>query len=802
MLFNYLKIVWRNISRDKSTSTINIAGLVLGITSFLLTFIWVYHQYSFDSFHEKGNQIYRVTSTEVNSSGVDYLAVTPPALGPELKEQLPEIDQVTRVDRNDAVVLRGDNRFNEDNILLVDPDFLSMFDFKLLSGSQATALEDPFSIVLSQEMASKYFSNVNPIGQTIKLFLYDRDGQGVDYTVTGVIENPPANSHIQYTFLASFSTIETTFADILEQRGWLLNNFYTYILTRDDASTPASIEAKIAGITASYFNEAEQGVATSFSLQLLSEIYLHSNLDDDVPFIGDYTYVLIVISIGLFVLFLAVVNYINMTTTKLIDKVKSLVVRKVNGAKKSQLMAQIITETLVYVIISFVLAAFLIEILSPLISPLIGEQAIQTSFLSSIPYGLVIVLLIGIVAGTISGILISKIDIVKGLKGRFILNKSTTYLRKVLVTFQFSITAVLLIGIFFVSDQMDFIKNKALGFSEEQLVVLKVNGSGEVFQNYNAFEQGLLQQAAVENVARSNTSLANGLDRMDVEFESATGQFISATAEELGVDYRYLSTYGIDLSAGRNFNVGLASDSTQAVIINEAAVQAYGWETNEAAIGKRVRFLERESTVIGVVQNFHTNSLHHEVPPVFLFILENAASRITVKMSTSSTDEAISFLQAEWSGYFPNSLFDFAFVDAQVENQYRFEARFTSLFRVFSILSLFIACTGLFGLANFSIKKRTKEIGIRKVLGASISRILAMTVKEFLTLIVIANLVALPIIYLIVQKWLQLFAYKTDISFVNFAIGVLLILVISFSVVIYHSLKAALINPVDSLRSE
>lgn len=801
MLKNYLKIIWRGIIKDKTTSAISIIGLTLGITCFLLTFIWVYYQYSFDSFHERADRIHRVINSVSDNTGTESLAVSPFLLGPELKAQIPEISQVTRIDRNDAVVLRGDNRFNEDDVLLVDQDFLSMFDFKFLSGSEATALRDPFSVVISTKMATKYFGDENPVGKTIRLYLYDPEGNGVDYTVTGLIETPPLNSHIQYTFLVSFSTLETAFPDILERQGWLLNNFFTYILTNEGASK-TTLEEKIARIADNNVNVLLENVMSSFSLQPFSDIYLFSDFDEDFPRLGNYAYIFILISIGFFILLLAVVNYVNMSTAVIIDRIKSLVVRKVNGAKRSQLVTQILIETMVYMLISFLLAAFLIEVFTPFITPLIGEGPIETSFLVSMPYGLLVVLIIGVIAGFISGGFTSKIDVINGLKGQLILNKNSSYLRKILVVFQFSVTAVLLIGIFFVNDQLGFIENKSLGFSENEMVALKVNGSAEVMENYDAFQQSLLQNPGVINITRSNTLLANGLDRIDAEIEQRPQEFISTSVEELGVDFNYLSSYEIDLAAGRDFNPDIMSDSLNSVIINEAAVKAFGWENNLLALGKEVRFMDRTASIIGVVKDFHTNSLHHQIEPTFIYALDNAPSRITVKMNMSAPGEVITFLKGEWENHFPNSLFDFTFLDTQIENQYRFEARFANIFSLFSTLSLFIACIGLFGLANFSIKRRTKEIGIRKVLGASVAKILLMTVKEFLILVLIANIIAFPIIYLLIQNWLDLFAYKTDVGAINFIAAAFLILIISFSVVIYQTSKAALSNPINSLKSE
>lgn len=805
MLKNYLKSTIRNLAQKKGYTFINLLGLTLGMTCFAVIMFWVTNEISYDQFHSKSDRIYRVEGHVETPSDQFSQAVTSPPVSQALKSDFPAIIESIRIDKNDAIVKSELNQFKEDGILLTDPGFFKIFDYKLQSGDPETALSTPYSIVLSRKMATKYFGSENPIGKTLKLYLYDPEGRGTVYTVTGIIENPPSNSHIQYNFLVSFSTLEENFPH-MATGGWFENFIYTYVLL-DEGTNPNAIENQFPAFLEKHMGDQMQQFQMfyQYSLQPLDEIYLHSDLRYELSAGGHFQYLIIFLTVGIFILILAGINYINLSTAFAVDRMKDAGIRKVNGATSGQLVLYYLFESIVLISGAFLSTILILELFEPYLSSLINKEQIDLWSSGAVYYLAGISILIGMISGLFPAIYLSSVNPVNGLKKRALGFDKSSALRKGLVVFQFSITILLLVGIFVIKDQLAYIKEKDFGFDKASLITLSVNGSDEVIQNFRSFEKELTGFANISSVTRTSTSIGSGLGNSMGIGTSNKGEEVRATIFRAEVDYEFISTYGLNLLAGRNFSERIPSDSTQAFIVNESAVQTYGWDTPEKAIGMPFHFQGNDGKIVGVVKNFNFSSLHKPIQPVCLYLLDGGFSKITIRAASNAEgniSELVSTLESIWKKHFPRSLFEFTFVDDMLAQQYQTEQHLGKLIFVFSTLSLIIACIGLYGLAGFSSKRRTKEIGVRKVLGATVKQIAMMLNAEYLRLVLVAFLIGSAGAWFLMNQWLQQFAYKTELGFGIFLIAGGIAFVIAMLTVSGQSLKAAFLNPVESLRNE
>ena len=805
MIKNYLKSTFRNLGSKKGYTLINVLGLTLGMLCFAVIAFWVTDELDYDRFHTYSDRIYRVAGSVQTPSDQFDQAVTSPPVAWALKSEFAAIKEAVRIDKNDAIVQNETVQFKEDDILLTDPAFFRMFDFHLLRGNSETALEEPYSIVLSQSMANKYFGDENPLGKSLRIYLYDPEGRGAEYTVTGVIEDAPSNSHIRYNFLISFSTMEENFPHIATN-GWFDNFIYTYLLL-DKVTDPAAIEARLPQFLEQRMGKAMQQYQMyyTYRLQPLEEIYLHSDLRYELSAGGDFRYILIFATVGIFILMLAGINYINLSTAFAVDRLKDAGIRKVNGATRFQLIAYYLLESVLLIGGAFFCTLLILELCGHFLSSMIGKEQIELVNSGVIWYLAGTVLVIGIVSGLFPSVYLSSVDPVKGLKRKPMWFDKSSSLRKGLVVFQFSITVLLLAGILVIQDQLSFIRDKDFGFDKNSLITLSVTGSDEVIRNYQPFKQELLNRTSISGVARSNTSIGVGLgNSMGVALDN-NGQEVRGTVFRAGIDYDFIPTYGLTLLAGRNYSEDIPSDSTEAFIVNESAVRTFGWESPEQAIGKPFEFIGRKGVIVGVVKNFHFSSLHNPIQPACLYLLNDGFSKITVKAfpeDTGSITDLLSLLESTWETYFPNSLFEYAFVDDLLARQYRTERQMERLFYAFSLLSLIIACIGLYGLAGFSSKRRTKEIGIRKVLGATVYRLAMMLNAEYLKLVLVAFLIGSGASWYLMSQWLRQFAYRTELDGGTFLLAGGIAFLIALLAVSWQTLKAAMVNPVDSLRNE
>ena len=801
MIRNYITAALRHLLKRKTYTLLNAFGLSIGLACATLIALWVKDELSFDTFHEKASRTYRVAATFVDESGRFDQAVTCIPLAPALETDLPEIEHAVRIDRSDAVVQLGDRKFVEDNVLGVDPSFFKIFSFQLLKGNIETALNEPYNIVISESMSKKYFGELDPIGHTLRIFLYDPNQQGAEYKVTGVVQDCPLNSHFRYDFLFSFKTIEAYDPDSFGYDGWFNNGYYTYILVKPDARIDG-LSVKLAKFLEKYIGNdmKKHNINWTYFLQPLTDIHLKSNLRYELGPTTSIGYVVVFASVGLVVFLLACINYINLSTAYSSDRFKEVGVRKVIGARRNQLIGQYLMESWILAMVSLLVAFVWIELARPLFESLTGKPVMALYA----PETIIPLIIIGSVAGIVSGLypslILSSFPTVNVLKANLKSGSMGVLLRKSLVVVQFSVTVILVTGIVVIQRQLSFIRTKDLGFNKENLLVLNVNGSSEVRTGYQGFYNELLSGKFVESVARSSSFIAGGLGNSGATFEDASGKKVNGTFYNFSIDADYIGTYKMKLLAGRTFVPGSLADSTS-LIVNEATVRAYGYESPADVIGKDVLFRGKTFHLVGVVRDFNYNTLHTQVEPTCMYMARNGFSRIAVRLN-GDVNEGVGYVTGVWKKHFPNSVLDHSFADDRLDVNYRSEQRFSKIFIIFSAIAVTVACLGLFSLVSFSVETRTKEIGIRKVLGATVGSILGMLSREFVVLVLISVVVAIPVAYYLMNDWLSNFAYRIDFGPSAFLAAGILVLAIAAITVAIRSMTAATANPVKALRNE
>ncbi len=799
MLKNYLISAVRHLSKHKSTTLLNAIGLSIGLACFTLIGLWVKDELSYDRFHEKAERIYRIAGIYADESGQFEQAVTSIPLAPALVSDLPEVEDAVRIDTNGAVVQLGEKKFVENDILAVDPSFLKVFSFKMLKGDAGTALNEPYQIVLSERMARKYFGDRDPVGESLKIFQYDPGQLGAEYKITGVIEDCPANSHFNYNFLFSFNTIEAYDPDLFGHDGWFNSGCYTYILLKPEAKA-GPLQAKLATVLEKHIGSDMKKfrISWSYFLQPLTDIHLKSHLRYEIKTTNSVSYVVIFGSIGLIALLLACINYINLSTAYSSDRFKEVGMRKVMGAYKNQLIGQYLVESYVLAMISLVIAFVWIQLARPLFESLTGKQITDLYTAGTMASLLAVSSLVGLLSGIYPSVILSSFRTVNILKGQFRSGTAGVRLRKCLVVLQYSITIVLITAILVIQHQLKFIKNKDLGYDKENLLVFDVNGSREVRAGYDGFVNDLLSNPIISGVARSNSFIDGG--NTTATFVDASGRKMSGTILRNGIDEEYIDTYGMRLIAGRNFRKGSKADSL-GLIVNEATTRAYGYTNPQDAIGSEIYLGDTRYELVGVVRDFNYSTLRKRIEPICMSLWRGGFSRIALRLRGDAED-GVAWASSTWKRHFPNSVIDFSFAEERVQSAYQAERRFAKIFMIFSTLSLGIACLGLFALVSYSVEGRTKEIGIRKVLGASVVGLLGMLSKEFLILIATSALIAFPVSYYFMNEWLQGFAYRTQLTPAVFVLAGFIVFIIAWLTVSLRSARAAMANPANSLRNE
>ncbi|MEJ2636786.1 MAG: ABC transporter permease [Calditrichia bacterium] len=797
MFGNYLKIALRNLKRQKVYSFINIAGLAIGLACFILIILYIRYEFSYESHHLNADRIYRVNVVQQHPNGIFRLSHSMVPLGKALAEEIPEIADYARIfNYGKAFVKYQEKKFNEDNIVFTDQGFLNIFTIPVIAGNKETALTNKFSLAITESMAKKYFGDQNPVGQTL---LIDNE---YPLQVTAIIKDFPKNTHITAGFLVSFNTlVEIAGEDFMDN--WITTNLMTYVMISGNQNL-IEIENKIENI---YQARATPEVKKTFELEQLRRIHLYSQ----VTSYGDIRNVYIFLAIGILILLIASINFMNLSTARSARRANEVGLRKVVGANQGQLIKQFIGESIFITFLALFLALFIVESFLPVFRNLTGQELIFPAASDWHFYGLlfIISLSVGFLSGSYPALYLSSFAPVSILQGRTAAGKKGAKLRRTLVILQFSIAIALIISTLSVRDQIDFMRHKGLGFQKDQIIVIPAV-SGENEKDINPFRQALLSSANIRGVTGS-VSLPSRIGMYNnVTWEGASENESIALIHNR-VDYDFLETYEIKIVQGRNFSPEFPTDivdgkrknNAGAIILNEEAVRRFGWDN---PIGKKVIQTYGEQrfpfTVVGVVKDFHFASLHYKIRPLSLFLQTKYPRYISVKVTPVDLQKTIEYIQKTWNRFYPEYPFEHYFLDQTFEHAYQAEQKLQTLFGYFALLSIFISCLGLLGLAAFATERRTKEIGMRKVLGASVWNIIVMLSGEFAKWILIANLIAWPVAWYVMNRWLQNFAYRIDIGWWIFALAGGLALIIALLTIISQAVKAALANPVESLRYE
>ena len=808
MFKNYFISALRNITKSPFYAMLNIIALTVGLSTFIFIFMYVSDELAYDRYHDNADRIYRLESNFSIGTKQDRFAIVPIPMAPALKLEYPEIEEFVRFQTIDNVLIKvGEKEFYEESFYYADSSVFNIFSHELLMGSLKECLTEPNTAVLTQSIANKYFGKENPIGLIIET------GGGRQFKVTAVVEDVPGNSHLKFEALFSSSTLakefgEEEFNSMEPERFWNIG-VYAYVMINKNSSIE-TIHEKFPQFYEKYMKSLGDQFNASFDLETtkLGDVHHTSTLSSDLP-TGNMSYVYIFSTAALFILLLAAINYMNMATARSSERSREVGMRKVMGAEKRQLIVQFLSESVLLSLMALILALAIVTILMPEFNLLTGKellfgQLINVETLLSIT---LVSLLIGIISGSYPAFFLSSFKPLKVLKGVTVGNgKSSLLMRKALVIFQFFIAIVIIISTMVVSDQLHFLKNKDLGFDKENVIVMEMQDSA-FRSKLEPFKELLLQNPGIENVANSTgvPGRNSWIQVMLVEQESEMKEFAVILTQ---CDYDYPDVMKFQFLEGRNFDKNMGTDDTAAVIINESAVRQFGWTGNP--IGKKFQYgFELDRTggrimkVIGVVKDYHFTSLHNKIEPIINFISPVNRYYLTVKVVEGQLDNALAHIEQNWTEYNPKRPFDYKLLSQIQEEMYQGEEKITTIFIVITIITVFIALLGLFGLSLFTTEQRTREIGIRKVNGATVGDIMFLMLKEFFWIILIAFILAVPIAYWRLSIWLESsFIYFVDIQWQTVLLAGLAAMIVGIATISIHVLKAASTNPIDAIKYE
>lgn len=811
MIRNYFKIAIRNLLKNKFISFINLFGLTVGLTCCLLILTYILHELSYDKYNDKADRIYRVTRDFRNKDGVVslHLGTVAPPFGPLLKNEFSDIEKVTRLLPNGTTPLRyKDKIFNEKNVYWADEYLFDVFNVKVLKGNPHNALMEPNSVMLSEEMAKKYFGNEDAMDKDIRF------NNQLNFKVTGIYKSFPSNAHVHPAMMFSFNTLKDTavYGEENLRTNWGNNSFLTYLLLPKNYPVK-KLEAQFPAFLDKYmhFPEAppdfKASTGTHLYLQKLTDIHLRSHLDYEAEENGDIKRVYIFSAIALFILLIACINYMNLSTARSALRAREIGVRKAIGAQKKELIAQFLSESIMVSFAAGLLAIAFTTLSLPWLNKVLGLQLSMSILLhASILIPIIFVpLVVGIISGIYPAIFMSSFQPVKVLKGTLKIAGSNISFRKALVVIQFGISIILIICTAVVFEQLRFMQNRSLGFNRDHIVTLPYNNA--LTPQYESFRNELLGQTGIVNSTRSSRiptgRLLDAMGAYTVSGDSMTP--VNADLKYVAADHDFIPAYNIKMEAGRNFSKEFVTD-TASFILNEAAVSVLGWKHNTDAVGKEFSYGGTRGRIIGVMGNFHFESMHQRIVPLILLLPKpeqgNFYGRLSVKISGNNIPAAINAIEKAWKKYLSDTPFDYTFLDENFDKLYESEQRQATIFTTFAFIAIFIACLGLFGLSAFAISQRVKEIGIRKVLGASVQSIVALLSKDFMVLVLIAAIISFPVAWYAMHNWLQDFAYRITIPWWLFIIAALIAAAIAIATISIQAIKAAYSNPVKSLRSE
>ncbi|MFC1726490.1 ABC transporter permease [candidate division KSB1 bacterium] len=801
MFKNYFKVASRLLLKNKSFSVINITGLAAGMTISILILLYVVNEITYDRFHENSGNLFRI-GTKVRMQGRENEAPGAPGpLGPMLKEQSPEILSFARVQKsNNHFISYEDQLFEESGILYADPDIFNILSIKVVNGDPETFLNAPFSLVLTEETAAKYFGDEDPVGKVL------RWDNSTDYTVTGVVKKMPENTHFKFNMLVSFSTLYKTHPEV---NTWIAMNCHTYIELKEGTPHTGLAEKYTNNLLSKVGAMAKQyGVEIELRLTAVTDIHLHSELRGEISPRGNPAMIRIFATIALFILLIACINFMNLSTSRSMQRAKEVGMRKVLGAPKGRLIFQFLSEALILSFISIIISIILIKFLLPVFNQLVDMELTYNPVSDwKISLGIIgLTLLVGILSGLYPAVYLSSFVPVKVLASRLKTGSGHRVFRNGLVVLQFVITIVLITGTFIIYRQLNFVKKSDLGFDKEHVVVISLEG--EVRRKHDVFKSNILQIPGVVNASTSSLIPGRGRSTLRCRFEGVDEAKVS-TSQYMEADEDYLETMGIKLTAGRTFSKEFPADRSSSLLINETLLSELGWDS---PLGKAVFIPNLEKArqgaiqfdafqVIGVVSDFHFASFHEKISGFFIR-MPGSNSYMSVKIRPENIAGTIGFIRRQWEQLEPSVPFEYSFFEEEIENLYRTEQRLGTILTYFTIFSIMIACLGLFGLASFTAERRTKEIGIRKVLGATTTGVVGLLSKSFLKWVIIASVIAWPAAYYAMNTWLTRFAYRVDPGIWVFVLSGLIALVVAWISVAFQAVRAATANPVDSLRWE
>jgi len=796
MFKNYFKVAWRSMLKQKLYSFINLLGLTIGMTCFILIALYIQYELSYDQHHEKADQIYRIYQQQKGNAfrGTDLFAVSPEPLAPAMKETFPEVEAAATISTKYDLLSYKDKAFSP-RVLYADKNVFDVFTIPMVKGIGAKALEDPNSILLSESLAQKFFGNESPIGKNL---VFDNDRP---LTVRGVFEDVPENQHFLFEFIISLKNYGDYKFDVGR---WGSNNYDTYVVLTEGADYKA-LEEKLV-VFDEFIESAYDNVPfrAEFFLQPIQDIHLNSNINFNPLPSADIRYIYLLTSIAFIILLLAAINYMNLATARSVKRSKEVGMRKVLGARKIQLVVQLLGESFLLTSISFILAFGLVYVLLPFFEnmmdqpipfDIVGSRWLLIGMLST-------ALLVGGLSGLYPAVFLSAVSPVKAFKGTFLKKFSRgTALRNVLIVGQFTAAIVLAISSVVVYQQLQYIQNKKLGLNRDQVVYVPF-WFEEIDENTEIIRNELLAHPKIKKMTKSTVlPLDSGNQGIIQKWEGNSGEEEFYCYRNY-VDYHFLDLYEIGLIEGRNFSLAHPTDSTSSYILNESAVDAIGW-TPEAAIGKGFR----EGRVIGVVKDFHFQPMDLKIEPLFMMLRTDSTNygnygNIAMKVEMDDLENTLAHVRQTFKNIAPAIPFEYHFLDESFDKLYESEQRLGKAFTIFTILALLIACIGLFGLVSYTVVQRTKEIGIRKVLGASVVNIVELLSKDFLKMVIIALVLAGPIAWYAMRQWLNDFAYRIDIQWWVFVLAAVGAIGVSVLTVSFQSVRAALANPINSLRNE
>lgn len=820
MIKNYIKIAVRNLLKKKVYSFINISGLAIGLATCILIILYVFNEWSYDKFHTASDRIYRVVQTTTSSDRVEEQATTPFQLAPVIKAEFPDLvkSSVRFFDRQEdkhSIINRKDRvAFRESNFYFTDSTFFEVFSAELVRGNPSEALKNPLTMVISEELAEKYFGQEDPIGKSLNY-------NGIrEFTITGIMKAWPEESHMDIDLLASYTSLNEIYASSPNyDQSWLWNPIWTYVLL-DKSADPGQLEEQLNTLTERYYYAYSgwpSDETVEIELQPVTDIHLYSNRDQEMHPNSSYLYIYILLAVAGFILIIACINFMNLSTARSLERSREVGMRKVLGGYRNQLFNQFIGESFFVTFIAIVFGCILVYLALPFFNELTESNLTfsLTQHIFTIPALLLLTALVAFLSGAYPALFLSSFKPSEVLKGKITNSTSGTLFRKSLVTFQFTLSVILIIGTAVIFLQLQYIQEKDLGFDKENIVLLPTN-QNLISWEFETFKEQALSQAQIQSI----TGLGKIPGTQEQEFyryvPAGTGESEDATNLVLHVTHDFVETFNLEVIAGRTFSRDFSSDADQSILINRTMLRKLQAETPEEAIGEIFYYYppegEREPfTVVGVIEDFNYTSLKKEIEPLVIKLVEGtrpilgSVEHTAVKIAPGDPSSAISHLEGVWKEINPIDPFEYRFLDDRLAEIYEAEQTMSTLATVFSVLCIIIACLGLLGLASYSAQLKRKEIGIRKSLGASVGNIVSLLSKEFLLLVALANLIAWPLTYYAASRWLENFPYRFDLGFTIpfvFLAAAGVIIFIALATISYHSLKAATINPVEAIRNE